>query len=69
AGMLLVFIAFIAMFNFTVQKIGDWTNLNPIIANFTNGQYDSLSLEFILGYTFAPLMWLIGVAKEDITLL
>lgn len=69
AGMLLVFIAFIAMFNFTVQKIGDWTNLNPIIANFTNGQYNSLSLEFILGYTFAPLMWLIGVAKEDITLL
>lgn len=69
AGMLLVFIAFIAMFNFTVQKIGDWTNLNGVIASFTNGQYDSLSLEFILGYTFAPLMWLIGVAKEDITLL
>ena len=69
AAMLLVFIAFIAMFNFTVQKIGDWTNLNGVIANFTNGQYSSLSLEFILGYTFAPLMWLIGVAKEDITLL
>jgi len=69
AAMLLVFIAFIAMFNFTVQKIGDWTNLNESIANFTNGQYKSLSLEFILGYTFAPVMWLIGVAKEDITLL
>ncbi|MDD2277986.1 MAG: nucleoside transporter C-terminal domain-containing protein [Bacteroidales bacterium] len=69
AGMLLVFIAFIAMFNFTVQKIGTWTNLNPVIADFTNGQYNSLSLEFILGYTFAPVMWLIGVAKEDITLL
>jgi CNT family concentrative nucleoside transporter len=25
-------------------------------------------LEFILGYLFAPLMWLIGVATEDITL-
>ena len=69
AAMLLVFIAFIAMFNFTVQKIGDWTNLNGVIASFTNGQYDSLSLEFILGYTFAPVMWLIGVAKEDVTLL
>ncbi|MDY0200403.1 MAG: nucleoside transporter C-terminal domain-containing protein [Bacteroidales bacterium] len=68
AAMLLVFIAFIAMFNFTVQKIGDWTNLNGVIASFTNGQYNSLSLEFILGYTFAPVMWLIGVAKEDITL-
>lgn len=34
-----------------------------------NTNYDKLSMEFILGYTFAPLMWLIGVAKEDITLL
>ncbi|MDX9845941.1 MAG: nucleoside transporter C-terminal domain-containing protein [Tenuifilaceae bacterium] len=69
AAMLLVFIAFIAMFNFIVQKIGYWTNLNEAIATFTNGQYQSLSLEFILGYTFAPVMWLIGVAKEDVTLL
>ncbi len=69
AAMLLVFIAFIAMFNFIVQKIGYWTNLNDTIVQFTNGQYNSLSLEFILGYTFAPIMWLIGVCKEDITLL
>jgi CNT family concentrative nucleoside transporter len=59
AAMLLVFIAFIAMFNFTVQKIGTWTNLNETISQFTNGQYNSLSLQFILGYTFAPIMWLI----------
>lgn len=69
AAMLLVFIAFIAMFNFIVQKIGSWTNLNDTISQFTNGQYNSLSLQFILGYTFAPVMWLIGVAKEDITFL
>ncbi|MDD2635199.1 MAG: nucleoside transporter C-terminal domain-containing protein [Bacteroidales bacterium] len=67
AAMLLVFVAFIAMFNFIVGKIGLWTHLNPIIADFTNGQYDGLSLEFILGYAFAPLMWLIGVGAEDIT--
>lgn len=67
AAMLLVFVAFIAMFNFIVGKIGLWTHLNPVIADFTNGQYDSLSLEFILGYAFAPLMWLIGVSAEDIT--
>lgn len=67
AAMLLVFVAFIAMFNFIVGKIGLWTHLNPIIADFTNGQYDSLSLEFILGYAFAPLMWLIGISAEDIT--
>ncbi len=68
AAMLLVFVAFIAMFNFVVGKVGVWTNLNPVIYEFTNGQFDGLSLQFILGYAFAPLMWLIGVSAEDITL-
>ncbi len=68
AAMLLVFIAFIAMFNFGVGKIGEWTNLNQNIAEMTNGQYTQLSLQFILGYTFAPIMWLIGVSLPDITL-
>jgi CNT family concentrative nucleoside transporter len=68
AAMLLVFLAFIEMVNFIFLKIGDWTSLNEAIANVTNGQYEKLSLEFILGYTFAPLMWLVGVAAEDITL-
>ncbi len=68
AAMLLVFLAFIEMANFIFLKIGDWTSLNDWIMKITHGQYDKLSLEFILGYTFAPLMWLVGVAKEDITL-
>jgi CNT family concentrative nucleoside transporter len=68
AAMLLVFLAFIEMINFIFLKIGDWTSLNAAIANITNGQYETLSLEFILGYTFAPLMWLVGVAAEDIAL-
>jgi concentrative nucleoside transporter, CNT family len=68
AAMLLVFIAFIAMFNFIVGKVGDWTNLNPAISNLSEGQYQRLSLQFILGYTFAPVMWLIGVSLPDITL-
>ncbi len=68
AAMLLVFLAFIAMVNFIFLKMGQWTSLNGWIAQVTHGQYDKLSLEFILGYTFAPLMWLVGIAKEDITL-
>ncbi len=68
AAMLLVFIAFIAMFNYIVGYIGDMANLNPLIAEATDGRYDSLSLQFILGYTFAPIMWLIGVSLPDITL-
>jgi concentrative nucleoside transporter, CNT family len=66
AAMLLTFIAFIAMFNFIVGKIGHWTNLNELIVEGTNGRFDGLSLQFLLGYTFAPLMWLIGVSPDDI---
>ena len=68
AAMLLVFLAFIAFINFIFIKIGDWTALNERIAAMTQGKYDELSLEFILGYGLSPLMWLLGVGKEDITL-
>ncbi len=69
AAMLLVFLAFIALFNFVLMKVGVWTNLNEIIAEKTNGQFDELSLQFVLGYLFAPVMWLIGVPGEDMTLM
>lgn len=68
AGMLLVFIAFIALFNFVSIKIGDWTGINTLIASATDGNYSELSLQFILGYTFAPLMWLIGIHPQDMAL-
>ncbi|MCB2194435.1 MAG: Na+ dependent nucleoside transporter [Bacteroidetes bacterium] len=67
-AMLLVFFAFIAMINFIFTKVGAWVNLNEVIANATHGQYENLSLEFILGYLFSPLMWVIGVCKEDMAL-
>lgn len=67
AAMLLVFVAFIAMINYGFLKLGSIGNLNGWIA--ANTPYAALSLELILGYIFAPLMWLIGVAKEDITLM
>ncbi len=67
-AMLLVFFAFIAMVNFILVKFGSWTSLNDMVASFTGGQYTKISLEFILGYTFAPLMWAIGVNGQDITL-
>ena len=68
AAMLLSFIAFIAFFNYLCLKIGQWTNLNDLISRATEGNYNELSLQFILGYLFAPVMWLIGVAREDVTL-
>ncbi len=66
-AMLLVFVAFIAMLNGMLGWVGDVTSINTWIAS--NTAYQSLSLELILGYIFAPLMWLIGVAKEDIALM
>jgi len=67
AAMLLVFIAFIAMINFAFEKVGALTGLNDIIAQYT--PYTKFSLETILGIVFSPLMWLIGVAKEDMMLM
>jgi len=68
AAMLLVFIAFIALINYVFVKVADWTSLNDLVARITGGRYTELSLEFILGYSLAPVMWLIGVPLEDITL-
>ncbi|MCB0795552.1 MAG: Na+ dependent nucleoside transporter [Flavobacteriales bacterium] len=67
-AMLLVFFAFIAMFNYGAWKVGDLSGTNGWIRDISGGQFDGLSLEFLLGYLFAPLMWAIGVAGEDITL-
>lgn len=66
-AMLLVFVAFIAMFNGILSWVGDLTTINNWIVNNTG--YQSLSIELILGYAFAPLMWLIGVAQQDMMMM
>ena len=66
-AMLLVFLAFIAMLNGMLGWVGEFGNLNDWVKS--NTTYEALSLEFLLGYAFAPLMWLIGIAKEDVTLM
>ncbi len=66
-AMLLVFVAFIAMINYIFLQIGSFSGINSWIAE--NTPYQNLSLELILGYVFAPLMWLIGVAKEDMMMM
>ena len=66
-AMLLVFLALIAMINGGLSGLGNLFGINSWIEK--NTIYDSFSIEFLLGYLFAPLMWLIGVAKEDITIM
>ena len=66
-AMLLVFISLIALLNGIFSGIGDTTGLNAWVA--TNTPYTEFSIEFVLGYLFAPLMWVIGVAAEDMALM
>ena len=63
-AMVLVFIAFVAMFNYVLFQFGDFTGINSIIN--TNTIYENLSLEALMGIIFSPIMWLIGVASADI---
>lgn len=65
-AMLIVFIAMIAMVNYLLSDVvGYYTGLNEVIKSATSGQYAGLTLQFILGYAMAPLVWLLGVAKVD----
>lgn len=67
AAMLLVFVALLALLNDVLDGLGGSVGLNTLISTHTI--YSGLSIEFLLGYLFAPLMWIIGVAQEDITLM
>lgn len=67
AAMILVFTALISMGNYiTNDIIGSLTGLNDFIINHSN--YDGLTLQFILGYTFSPIVWLMGVPWDDAVL-
>jgi CNT family concentrative nucleoside transporter len=66
-AMLLVFVAFIAMANGILGWVGETTHLNGWMVSHT--PYKAFSLEAILGTVFAPLMWLIGIAKEDMMMM
>jgi CNT family concentrative nucleoside transporter len=64
-AMLLVFTALMYVANALMGWVGSITNLNGQIAGITGGRYQELSLQMILGYVFAPVAWLIGVAQQD----
>ena len=55
-AMLLVFVAIIALINGMLGGIGGWFG------------YENISLEFILGWLFSPIAFLIGVPWEDATI-
>jgi len=64
-AMLIVFTALMALGNGILEWMGGWSGLNELIAE-TTPYKDGLSLQFILGYIGAPVVWLIGVDGPDI---
>lgn len=75
-AMLIAFIALMAVVNGIlgfvggINHLGSWHfgSLNSAIADATGGRFTSLSLQFVLGYLFAPIAWIIGINSHDITL-
>ncbi len=65
-AMLLVFIALIALLNGILGWMGDWTGINELIVASTDGRFQGLSLEYVLGLLFAPFAWLLGVPSDEV---
>lgn len=73
AAMLIAFIAIIAMFNYmlgswlgVIPLPGDAANINGWITKVSGGAFESLSLEAMCGFVFAPVAWVIGVGGDEI---
>ncbi|MGI9542325.1 MAG: NupC/NupG family nucleoside CNT transporter [Cyclobacteriaceae bacterium] len=65
-GMLLAFIAVIYAINFILSGvIGHYSGLNAVIASSTGGQFDGLSLQYILGQIFRVFAFIMGVDWVD----
>ncbi|PWU02733.1 MAG: NupC/NupG family nucleoside CNT transporter [Bacteroidetes bacterium] len=73
-AMLVAFIALMKVLNYILFKVGDWTHINGSIVALNPDLYASpnvkpedkgLTLQFILGYVFAPVAWLIGIDKVN----
>jgi CNT family concentrative nucleoside transporter len=61
-GVLSLLLAVVAMF----YSFDD--SLNSIVSHLTEGRHKVLSMQLILGYVFAPVIWLTGVAIPDVPL-
>lgn len=68
AATVLVFIAMIALLNYLLSGLlGEVTGLNRWIQTITDGR-QTLTLEYILGLLFSPIVWLMGVNSADMGL-
>jgi len=65
-AMLLAFMAFIYLTNEVLAIIGGIGNMNEFVARNSGGLYPVLSLQYLLGFLFAPIAWLIGTPAGDL---
>ncbi len=65
-AMLLAFIAIIYAMNWIlVDGIGNWTGLNAMIIESTNGAFNGFSLQYIFGQVFRVLAFAMGVSWSE----
>ena len=66
-AMLLVFTALVALVNFVLEGwLGEVTGLNGLVAAWSGGVFDGISLDFLLGMIFAPVAWLMGISGDAV---
>ncbi len=64
-GMLLAFIAVIALLNYILLSIGGATGLNEVIVSSTEGRFEGLNFQYILGQIFRVFAFLMGSPWQD----
>jgi CNT family concentrative nucleoside transporter len=64
-AILIVFTALMYVLNAALGFVGGFTGINTLVNNLSNGRYESLSFQMILGYVFSPIAWVIGVSQQD----
>lgn len=68
-AMLLAFMALIYLSNKFLFWLGDLVSVNDLIATSSNGTFGGLSMQYIMGFIFAPIAWLVGVESADIMII
>lgn len=67
AAILIVFTSLIPLVNALLSGgIGGWTGLNAWIASVSEGAYSGISLEWMFGWFFSPVAWLMGVNSGEL---
>ncbi|GAA4296271.1 NupC/NupG family nucleoside CNT transporter [Nibribacter koreensis] len=64
-GMLLAFIAVIALLNYILLSLGEFSGLNEVIVTSTGGRFEGLNFQYILGQIFRVFAFLMGSPWAD----